>query len=445
VKLETRMWLTGAVMPVLVMAAVLLGASRWFDHALESALDRALLAQAAIESVSLFDGPRNEPHLHMATSPLIDSVRGFAPRGSLFGPDGKLVMRYPPEARDPGARLVPDPRNAEPSLATGPGRVRTLNVTVRSPRGEPYALQFEATLTQLDAASATFRRLSFAALLLTALVLVLAQSLQARRLRRRLAELTRHAEALRDGELEHTLQEERDRDELAELRAVLGHATRALRETRDARERFVADAAHELRTPLTLLRTNIDLALRRERSHEELKATLVELREEVVRLSQLSTHLLDLAAIPQIREREPVDLAALVAQAAESARGEATQRGLSLTTPAREPVLANVDSEAIRGALDNLLSNALKYAKSEIALSVEATPEIFRVRVRDDGPGIPDHERELVFEPFHRARGAQPGAGLGLAIVRATARAHRGRAYVAEHACGAELVLELPR
>ena len=85
-KLATRFWLSGALLPALVLGGVLLGANRLFHLALERSLDQALLAQAAIESVSLFDGPDRRPHLHMATSPLIESVRPFAPRGVLIGP-----------------------------------------------------------------------------------------------------------------------------------------------------------------------------------------------------------------------------------------------------------------------------------------------------------------------------------------------------------------------
>jgi signal transduction histidine kinase len=276
-------------------------------------------------------------------------------------------------------------------------------------------------------------------------VLLLAQGLQARRLRQRLEVLTRHAEALRAGELEQRLPRESDRDELAVLRDVLDHATLSLRAARDARERLVADAAHELRTPLSLMRTNLDLALRRERSPEELRATLDEVRDEVLRLSTLCTRLLDLAATPQrAREREPTDLAALLSQAAEGARGEAAERGISLSVAA-EPVRASIDAEALRGAVDNLLSNATKYARSQIALRLETRPDHLRVCVWDDGPGIAPEEREAVFEPFHRTRGARPGAGLGLAIVRATARAHQGRAFVADCPAGTQLVLELPR
>lgn len=451
-KLATRMWLTGAVMPVGVMALVLLGATRLFEHALESSLDRALLAQAAVESVSLFDGPGNRPHLHMATSPLVESVRPFAPQGALYGPDGRLVMRYPPELEPlehAHERLVPHAPIAQPQLSTqqvsSRARERVLLVSVASPQGDLYALELVASLTQLDAANATFRSLSALALAATALVLLLAQALQARRLQRRLAQLTRHAAALREGELEHTLASESERDELAELRDVLGNATSSLRAARDVRDRFIADAAHELRTPLTLMRTNLDLALRRERTRDELKLTLHELREEVIRLSELSARLLDLAAIPrQAGERALTNLSVIVSQAVDGIRAHAAERGcrVELASPARE-IRVRVDGPAIRGALDNLLSNAVKYGKSEVQIRVEVERELVRVRICDDGPGIPEAERELVFEPFHRARGGQPGAGLGLAIVRATARAHGGRAYVADSAHGAQLVFEL--
>ena len=104
-KLATRMWLLGALVPAL---GVLLGVAvsgRWFRYHLEAAVDRALLAQAAVESVSLFDGPGGRVHLHMATSPLIDSVRLFAPTGDLLIPcvDTVIAVQLTP-CRQRGGR-----------------------------------------------------------------------------------------------------------------------------------------------------------------------------------------------------------------------------------------------------------------------------------------------------------------------------------------------------
>jgi signal transduction histidine kinase len=449
VKLATRLWLYGALLPVLVMAAVLVTADRAFGLALSRALDQALLAQAAVESVSLFDGPGQKPHLHMATSPLVESVRAFAPEGVLFGPDGEEVMRYPPvvAARDEKEHSRPGVPGAPPALVTAEHdgmRTRSLSVTVVSPLGTPYLLRLTATLAQVDSAQRTFRRLSSTALLVVALALALLQTWQARTLRRRLSALSRHVEALRAGDLTRVLSPESERDELAALREVLGDATRALKQARDGKERLLADAAHELRTPLTLMRTRIDLALRRERAPEELKSALSDTREEVDRLAELATRLLDSAALAH--ESEPpvaCDLTALLEEAIAALRSAAEQQGLRLTLQADAHVSAHVRPLSLRRAVDNLLSNALKHAAQRIELTLTRADDTLTIVVRDDGPGIAQAERELVFEPFHRLSHHHPGAGLGLAIVREVARAHHGRAFVGPSEHGTELVLVL--
>lgn len=449
-KLATRLWLFGALVPVMVMGAVLFAADRLFHLALSRSLDQGLLAQAAVESVSLFDGPGGRPHLHMATSPLVESVRAFAPEGVLFGPDGREVMHYPPSpARDElhRARVLPGQPGAPPVLSTEEGdgvRVRILVVTVASPGGDPYTLRLTADMAQVETAQRTFHRLALGALLVIAIALLLVQSWQARSLARRLSELSVHAEALAAGDLERTLAPERQGDELSALRALLAQATRALKQARDGKERLLADAAHELRTPLTLMRTSLDLALRRERSREELKAALSDTRDEVDRLTALAARLLDTAARAQ--ESEPLvpsDLATLVREAVLAAEPDATERSLTLTVQAPECLLRSVRPQAVRQALDNLLSNALKHAARGIVVTLATRSDGVTIEVCDDGPGIPEDKRELVFEPFHRLRHGGAGIGLGLAIVREVARSHRGRAFVRPSEHGAALVLEL--
>jgi signal transduction histidine kinase len=449
VTLATRLWLSGALLPVLVMAAVLFGADRVFVLALERSLDQALLAQAAVESVSLFDGPRGEPHLHMAISPLVESVRGFAPEGVLFGPDGAEVMHYPPLAVPPSARerCRPGTPGAPPVLTTREKagvRERTLEVTVASPAGQPYMLRLTANMAQVDASQATLHRLSLAALALIALVLAAVQGWQGRSLRRRLSELSAHAEALRAGDLDHSLAPERQDDEIAVLRRLTVQATTALKQARDGKERLLADAAHELRSPLTLMRTSLDLALRKERSVAELKTALSDTRDEVDRLALLATRLLDSAALAH-RSGPPelCDLSRLLGGAIDAARPEAEQRGLQLSASAPAGLAAWLRPHAVRQALDNLLSNALKYAAHTISVDLAPVDGGVVVCVSDDGPGIPRSEHELVFEPFHRVQHGGVGAGLGLAIVREVAHAHQGRAYVRPTPRGAALVLEL--
>lgn len=100
--------------------------------------------------------------------------------------------------------------------------------------------------------------------------------------------------------------------------------------------------------------------------------------------------------------------------------------------------------DALRRAIDNLLANALKYAAHTITIQAATGDGTTIVSVQDDGPGIVQAQRDLVFEPFHRAPGSAPGSGLGLTIAREVAKAHGGNAFVADVEVGARVVIELP-
>ncbi|MBL8941328.1 MAG: HAMP domain-containing histidine kinase, partial [Archangium sp.] len=228
---------------------------------------------------------------------------------------------------------------------------------------------------------------------------------------------------------------------------VLGQATERLQAVRDSRERLLADAAHELRTPLSLMRTRLDLALRRERTSDELKTALFETREEVVRLAELAGRLLDTAAAtrgPIVRE--PTDLHSLLNESVMASKPLAAQRQVTVVLEGPPAFVVSAHAVSIRQAVDNLLSNALKFAPdgSRVAVKLDRVGELVRIAVIDEGSGIPEAEREAIFEPFHRVRGGPPGTGLGLAIVREVARRHGGRAFVAPTSPGAEVVIEFP-
>lgn len=450
--LSTRLWLLGAALPVGALTVVLVLADQLFHLALMSSLDRALLAQAAIESVSLFDGPGDRPHLHMASSPLLDSVKPFAPQGTVFGPDGSEVVSYPPRA--PTAEVVhPGVPGSPPELSTielGGARERRLWVAVDSEDGKVYGLRLSASMALIEASTSTFHWVGFLSTVATAAVLIVAQLSQGRQIRARLAALQRHLEAVRKGDLEQPLPAEVEHDELSELRDVLAEATTAIKQARRAEERLLADAAHELRTPLTLMRTSLDLALRRERSPEELRTALRETHEEVVRLTALANRLLDTVALGQGElERAPTDLSALAVLATDAVRAEAQERGLTIKVDVPELAIAQAHAGALRQAFDNLLSNALKFAPkgTEVSVRVVRQGSLWVLSVRDEGPGIPLEERAAVFEPFHRAPGSIPGsipgAGLGLTIVHEVARLHGGRVLIADTPRGAEVRLEI--
>ncbi len=457
-RLAARLWVLGALLPAAALLAAVLVAGRFLEAQLEGTLDQALLSQAAIESVSLFDGPGGVPHLHIQDSPLGAQVRAFAPSGALYGPDGALRIRYPADPSPDGApaTLLPgrlgDPATLAVRRAPSGERLRVLSVTVRSPGGDPHALQVTASLAQVDASVTAFRKVGLVVVLLLAAALVALQTILARRLSLRVNRLTRHMTALREGDLEAPPPLDAGRDEVGELSRVVASATDRLRSARAGQERLIAEAAHELRTPLTLVRTTIDVALRRRRTPEELEQALRDARDEVDRLAKLSSRLLDLASARRgTWDRSPGDLAQVAREAAEAARADAEGRGVLVTVVAPAPAPASFDRDGVRQALDNLLANAVRHSPAGGTVTVEVTAgagaegaPLVRITVRDEGPGIPPALHDRVFEPFARGAGVSGAAGLGLAIVRDVLRGHGGRAYVAPTGSGATVVLELP-
>lgn len=455
-KLAARLWLLGAVVPFLGMLAAALVAAELFRTSLERALDDALLGQATAEAVSLFDAPGGKPHLHMATSPLKASLSRFAPAAALYDAEGRRVLVFPEDApaglmdeRLSPAGLGPAPRLATRRRAHGPGRDRVLTVGVTSQDGAPWALELAAPLSGVHDTVHAFRRAGFAMALLLGAGLFLLQTFHARRLARRVNALTGHMARLREGKLEAAAPPAEGDDEIAELGRVVADATDRLRRAREAQDRLVADAAHELRTPLTLMRTSIDLALRRRREAPELVETLDETRREVDRLARLATRLLDLATAGRgAWDRTAGDLVQAAHEAAEAARAAAEEKGILVQVEGPEALPATFDAAGVRQALDNLLSNAIRHGPRgrPVTVRLSRAGDLARIAVRDEGPGIAPADRERVFQAFERGHGegaAREGAGLGLAIVQEIARGHGGRAYVEPGEAGAEVVMEL--
>ncbi len=452
-RIAVRLWLLGAVVPVAAVVLALLVAGGLFRDRLEESLDRALLSQAASESVSLFDAPGNRPHLHIGESALSAQVRAFAPAGTIFGPDGGVVVRYPPVEGAPPEKVLPGTPGAPPVLSTrrGPSGEpeRLIRLTVAAPSGALHTLQLVASTAQIHASEHAFERVTLVVAVVLGAILLLVQGWQARRLTARVGLLTSHMAALREGHLEASPPSDETTDEIGELSQVVAEATRRLRAARAAQERLIAEAAHELRTPLGLMRTGFDLALRRPRDAGELAATLEEGRREVDRLAALAARLLDMAAVGRGSwDRAPGDLRDPVREGVEASRAEAETAGVVVLLEAPERVPARFHAGSIRQAIDNLLSNAVKFSPrgGTVLVSVSRRAGMARIAVRDEGPGIPVSDRERIFEPFHRSGApGQAGAGLGLAVVREIARSHGGRVEVASGpGKGAELVLEVP-
>jgi signal transduction histidine kinase len=266
--------------------------------------------------------------------------------------------------------------------------------------------------------------------------------------------LRREVAALSERDQAPGIQVPRTRDEIASLaqtmNQLLGRLQRAL-----ARQRaLVADASHELRTPLAVLSGELELAGRPGRTRDELAAAVVRASEEAARLARLTEQLLVLARSDEDKLPLRVDrtgVRKLLGRSAEQAAGRAAAAGVSIEVQAPPGLAADIDPDRTREAVDNLVDNALRFAPAgtRITLAARAAGGDLVLDVSDHGPGFPADFLPYAFERFRRpdsgrAR-SEGGAGLGLAIVNAIARAHGGRAVAGNRPGGGAVVsLELP-
>jgi len=232
-------------------------------------------------------------------------------------------------------------------------------------------------------------------------------------------------------------------EELRPLIRAMNELLDRLSRVLESRQRFVADAAHQLRTPVAGIKTQTELAMRQSPSADA-KATLKQLHTATEQATRLVNQLLALARAEPGPARgqlpELVDLVALAREAATEWVPRALEKNIDLGFDSPLPA-ARVAGDAfmLREMINNLLDNAVHYTQAggHVTVRVASNAGGVALNVEDNGPGIPETERERVFERFYRVLGTGvEGCGLGLAIVREIALTHRGRISLGHGANG---------
>ncbi|MGH2767309.1 MAG: sensor histidine kinase [Actinomycetota bacterium] len=209
----------------------------------------------------------------------------------------------------------------------------------------------------------------------------------------------------------------------------------------------IALTAHEVRGPLVGAMAIIERLLMARGDEEEADMLLRRSRQQLEQLARLVDGLLWWAVAGRPLELRPADLGALVREAVQACSIEPGTDRFTLKVSGEVPIMA--DPDHLRGAIANVLRNALIYAPPETGVSVSAGIEdgMARVVVRDRGPGIPASERELIFDPLKRGAAAsltRAGNGLGLFIARRVLEAHRGAIWVSSGRIGATFTMQVP-
>jgi heavy metal sensor kinase len=247
--------------------------------------------------------------------------------------------------------------------------------------------------------------------------------------------MRREAAAISVSEPDRRLPVPAGRDELARLGGTLNSMLDRMQEAFERERRFVDDASHELRTPLSILKMELDLALARSRTPEELEAALRGAALETDRLVRLAEDLLVLARVEHGRlplSRTDVSVREALQETVGSYEHRARTAGARIELDVPDGT-ARVDPARLRQAVANLLENALRHSSAGGVIRVRAARDgrSVAISVEDSGPGFPADLLEHAFEPFARSGGGDPDgarAGLGLTIVRAVAQAHGGTA-----------------
>lgn len=212
---------------------------------------------------------------------------------------------------------------------------------------------------------------------------------------------------------------------VAELNSLLVRTAQALH----AQQRFVADAAHELRSPLTALKLQVQTLARAKDELARVQA-VGRLQGGVDRASRLVEQLLALARqdpLSEAAEMSLIPLTACIEQAAGDVAPIALARHIQLEYGAYAHSEIKGDAEGLRILVRNLLDNAVRYAPEHgrVRIDLVADGTAARLTIQDSGSGIPEENRDRIFDRFYRVPGTSPsGSGLGLAIVKAIAERH---------------------
>jgi heavy metal sensor kinase len=274
--------------------------------------------------------------------------------------------------------------------------------------------------------------------------------LLARAALRPIEQMTRRAQEISSSSLQERLPVPAADDEVARLGHTLNAMLARIEDGVERERNFVTDASHELRTPLALLKAELDLALRRDRTTEELEDSIRSAATETDRLGRIANDLLLLARSENGRlplRVEPLDVGDVLEAVRARFAPAAVESQRDLLVREHGAPIVRGDRLRLEQALGNLVDNALRHGDGAVVLESVTRDGALELHVRDEGEGFDPAYVGRAFERFSRGPGARAaeGSGLGLAIAETVADAHDGSARVRNRdAGGADVWISLP-
>jgi len=434
IRLRLSLWYSG----VLLLGLTLFGAGIWF------ALGQKLLAGVDERMAQKATAIKTVLEVEKVTTDR-DQARLELSEFAKEVPDGQLIQ----VADGSHTILVPAETppffpvswmNGEPGTRTIRHQAHSYRVLVTSfdHAGQRYSVLLATPLDEVNGVVQDFRNLVFALVPGVLLAACLGGYWVSRRALAPVDEITQVAKSISVQNLSSRLAVPQTGDELQRMSEAWNGVLERLEGAVKRIRQFTADASHELRTPVTLIRSTAELALRRERDPEEYRKALRAIEAEAKRMTELTTSLLTLARADadevELALRE-IDVDSVVAEAVEQSLPLAESKGVTLTLASeRRPVAACANEAGLHRLLLVLIDNALKYTPrgGSITVEVASDDDGVHLSVKDTGPGIAADALPHIFDRFFQADQARNngGAGLGLSIAQAIARAHGTRIEV---------------
>ncbi len=444
--LRFRLTILTSLVLALGLSVGVLGLGALFAHARTAELDDRLTVQMSTLQTLVGSDQLTQPLPVPPGSPVLAQVIDSA--GTVLASSqsaGRVLPLLPPASI--GSMSGAGPLSTD-ETGFGAGRLRVL-VQPAQLRGTPVSIVAAASLADLTSTLDQLRRVLFLVAPLTVVAAGLASWAALGAALRPVDEMRAAADTI-GGSVDPELAQAKlpvppSHDEIGRLAVTLNLMLERLQASSRQQRDFAADAAHELRTPLATLLAELEVA----RAGDDAAAwdgVADHVIAQARRMSSLIDDLLLLARADADRlgPREAIDMAAVVVSTLESDRWASGTGPVHVVgSVAGSPLTVRGDQAALERVLTNLLDNAVRHARTTVAVSLRADGPETELVICDDGPGVPSEQLDLIFDRFYRAdpsrsRGAagDGGAGLGLAIARSVVRAHGGEVSAAERPGG---------
>ena len=425
--------------------AILLAVALAFNLTMRGYIRSRVAAQLETVSASAFEARRAVPPEWEGGRPFEehpDRITGTRGSAAVLDAEGRLLFVLHGDEAE-GAELASHFREfgvTEYKIVGIGGSDYAVSV-VSDPVREGQLLLVYADVTSLTALTGRINLM----LLLVILAAIPVSILLSRRFARSFAEpvqsLSEFAGEIGGGNL--APREFRFRDvEFDSLADSMNRMASELREAKQKQETFFQNVSHELRTPLTSIRGNAEGIVYGVMEPQNAARVILSESDKLGGLVEDILYLSRMGRAAPEGTAEPLDLREVISLCVSEQRGEAEKRSVAFRFDFdEEPVLLPIRQQDAERLLGNLLSNAIRYAGSEIRLTCRREEDAVLLRVADDGPGIAGEDLPHIFERFYKGKGGKHG--IGLAIARSVAESHHGT-LTAYNAGGAVFEARLP-